>query len=118
MSLDVDLRSVHRCEACGHEQDSRHELFSSNITHNLKEMAREAGVFEHLWFPENIGITRARELVDPLTTAVALMSADPARFKKHDTPNGWGLYKNFLPWIERLLAACIQHPDAFVHVDR
>lgn len=107
MSLDVMLKKVMPTE-----------VYSAKITHNLGAMAREAGIYECLWRPEEIGITKAEQLIEPLRAGLALMKADPARFEAHNAPNGWGLYKHFLPWIERYLAACEEHPDADVSVWR
>jgi hypothetical protein len=75
-------------------------VYSSNMTHNLNVMAKEAGIYEHLWRPEEIGITKAAQLIEPLRAGVALMKSDPARFEKHNSPNGWGLYKHFVPFVE------------------
>lgn len=93
-------------------------VHQGNITHNLGPMAREAGIYQHCWRPEEIGITHARQLIEPLRAAVAAMRADPARFERHDSPNGWGRYVHFLPWLERYLAACEEYPDAEVSVCR
>lgn len=90
------------------------EVYWANITHNLGAMAAEGGLYEMLWHPEEAGITSARQLTEPIQKAVAAMKADPARFKKHNAPNGWGLYEHWLPWLERLLAACQEYPDATV----
>ncbi len=90
------------------------EVYWANITHNLGAMAAEGGLYEMLWHPEGAGITSARQLIEPIQKAVAAMKADPARFKKHNAPNGWGLYEHWLPWLERLLAACQEYPDATV----
>jgi hypothetical protein len=35
------------------------KLFSLNITYNLNKMAKEVGLYEVLWRPEEIGITTA-----------------------------------------------------------
>lgn len=72
----------------------------------------------HLWRPEEIGITKAAELIDPLRDGLAKMKADPERFEAHNAPNGWGLYKHFVPWIEKYLAACEEYPDAQVRAWR
>lgn len=114
MSLDVYLTSP-KCPTCGHSET---EYFSANITHNLGAMAREAGIYEACWRPEEIGITHATQLIEPLRSGIAQMKADPARFEKHNSPNGWVLYKNFLPWLERYLEACEANPDADVSVSR
>jgi hypothetical protein len=94
------------------------EVYSANITHNLGRMAAEAGIYEACWRPEEIGITHARQLIEPLRSGIALMRADPPRFEKHNAPNGWGLYEHFVPWLERYLVACEQYPDAEVSVWR
>lgn len=40
------------------------------------------------------------------------------RFRAYDSPNGWGTYDNFVPWLEKYLAACEEYPDAEVRVSR
>ena len=89
-------------------------VYDANITHNLVEMAVEAGIYEACWRPEEIGITKAFQLIEPLRNGIAQMKADPARFEKLNSHNGWGLYENFLPWLEDYLAACEANPDAEV----
>mgnify|MGYP001583979897 CR=1 FL=1 len=93
-------------------------VFDANITHNLGYMAGEAGIYKHLWRPEEIGITKASQLIESLREGIALMKADPSRFEKYNAQNGWGLYEHFVPWLERYLAACEKWPDADVSVFR
>lgn len=112
MSLDVYL-SRRPCPHCGRGSET---VFSSNITHNLGAMAEEAGIYKHCWRPEEIGITKASELIEPLTKAIADMKADPERFKKYNAKNGWGLYEHFLPWLEQYLEACKDNPETEVSV--
>ena len=125
MSLDVDLvgETVEVpccCDRCGHEHAIKQEerLFSSNITHNLGAMAKEAGIYQHLWRPEEIGITKARQLIEPLRAGIALMKSDRERFEKRNAANGWGTYRNFVPFVDGYLAACEDHPDTNVRVSR
>ena len=108
MSLDVYLECPH-CEQA---------FYDANITHNLNEMAGAAGIYQHLWRPDEIGVTKAKHLLDPLTRGLALLKSDPAKFKKFDAPNGWGIYEHFVPFVEKYLAACREHPDAAVSVSR
>lgn len=96
----------------------RQVCFEANITHNLNKMAREAGIYELLWRPEEVGITKAEQLIQPLKEGVERMKADPERFKAFNSPNGWGLYENFVPWIERVILACQEDPDCDVEVSR
>jgi len=107
MSLDVNLTAVRKTS-----------VYSSNITHNLGKMAAAAGIYEELWRPEELGVSLAGELIQPLTDGLARLKADPEHFKKFDSPNGWGLYKHFVPFVEQYLEACKENPDATIHVDR
>ena len=107
MSLDVRLTAVRLTE-----------VYWANITHNLCPMAKEAGIYKHLWRPEELGITKAKQLILPLTKGLAKMKKNPAKFEALNAPNGWGTYANFVPWIERYLAACKENPDAEVEASR
>ena len=97
--------------------DKDHEAVHwQNITHNLGNMAGRAGIYEVLWHPEVANIKNAGCLIEPLVAAIADMRRQPDYYKQFNASNGWGLYKHFLPWLEKLLAACIKHPNAKVEV--
>lgn len=113
MSLDVELY----CEPCPHCGEVK-EGFRANITHNLSPMAREAGIYKAVWRPEEIGIEYASQLISTLSAGISKMRANPSKFRALDSPNGWGLYDNFVPWLERYLQACMDHPNAKVETDR
>jgi hypothetical protein len=108
MSLDVTLS----CEHCGSS------LFDANITHNLGGMALDAGIYEPLWRPEEIGVKRAHKLIEPLRAGLALLRSDPERFERLEPENKWGTYADFVPWVEEYLAACERYPLAEVSVSR
>jgi hypothetical protein len=93
-------------------------VYDRNITHNLNAMASEAGIYECCWRPDEVGITRAKQLIKPLQDGLALLKSDPERFKKFDATNGWGTYDHFVPWVEKYLEACEQYPEAEVRVSR
>jgi len=107
MSLDVCLEKLQPTT-----------VYSSNITHNLGAMAKEADIYEALWRPEEIGITTAAQLIEPLTNGLELLKSNPKRFEKFNAENGWGLYKHFVPFVEEYLAACKENPDATVRTSR
>jgi hypothetical protein len=94
------------------------EVFEANITHNLGRMADEAGIYEALWGPQEIGITKAAQLIEPLRAGLHRMVDESDRFRGFDAENGWGTYDDFLPWIVRYLAACQNYPEADVKVSR
>jgi hypothetical protein len=107
MSLDVSL--------VDHKGDVVHW---QNITHNLGRMATEAGLYDALWHPETVAIVHAIELHKHLFDGVVKMIADPATFKQYDSPNGWGTYVTFIPWLLELMEACQKYPSAVVQVSR
>ncbi len=94
------------------------EVFSANVTHNLNKMAVAAGIYECVWRPDEIEITKAGQIIEPLKLALADMTTRPSHYKTFDSPNGWGLYRHFLPWLAEYLEACIAHPEAIIHISR
>lgn len=107
MSLDIYLED-------DFSEPVRPEIYWANITHNLGAMARAAGIYEILWHPPTGTI--ARELIEPLRTAIERMEENPLAFSVFDSPNGWGTYKNFVPWLRNLLCACEENPTATIRV--
>lgn len=107
MSLDISL-TVERPT----------DVYSGNITHNLNGMAEEAGIYSHLWRPEEIGVTHAAQLIKPLKAGLKALEADPARFKKLNPPNGWGTYETLVKFVRNYLDACVENPDAEIRVSR
>ena len=93
-------------------------VFDANITHNLNKMADEAGIYEACWRPEEIGATKASDIIPILEKGFEDMKARPEHFKQFDSENGWGLYIHFLPWVEKYLEACKTYPEAEISVSR
>lgn len=124
MSLDVYLTGPEfdkPCECdCGHKHTHRtsEKLYRANITHNLGKMAIEAGIYEYCWRPGEVGVTKAKQLIEPLLDGIELMESDPKRFKEFDPSNGWGTYDNFIPWLRNYLEACQRYPDSNVNACR
>lgn len=107
MSLDVSLIATVPTE-----------VYTANITHNLTNMAEAAGIYKHLWRPEELGITMAHELITPLTEGLARLTAEPERFEKLNPENGWGDYESLVRFVRRYLAACVENPNATIEVSR
>ena len=103
MSLDITLYAVRRTA-----------VYDANITHNLNKMASEAGIYKELWRPEEVGITKAGQLIKPLQEGLALLKSDPERFKHLNPENGWGSYEGLVEFVEKYLEACVESPDAEV----
>lgn len=107
MSLDVYLMQVREVD-----------VYSANVTHNLNRMAEEAGLYKPLWRPEEVGVVFAMDLIPYLESGIRQMKKDPPRFQRFNPSNQWGSYEAFVPWLEQLLAACKENPDAKIRVSR
>jgi hypothetical protein len=107
MSLNIHLSA-----------DDGTEEYSGNITHNLAKMAKEAGIYECLWRPEEMGICLASQIIGPLEGGLCLLVANKARFEEFNAPNGWGLWENLVHFCACYLQACRDNPCASVSVSR
>lgn len=108
MGLTIDLRQQN-------SDGNISSVFENSITHNLRFMAIEAGIYNELWNPEKLQITTAKQLINPLSNAIRLLKTNPDRFQPFSPVNGWGDYNGFVTFIEQYLIACIVYPDATVH---
>ena len=105
MSLDFYLK----------ENDQ--EVFSRNITHNLGKMADLAGIYEVLWHPETkLGITKAKECIPFLQKGLVYLVSHRRDCEAFNSPNGWGMYEHFVPFVVAVLTACCDYPEAEVQV--
>lgn len=107
MSLDITLTEVKPCE-----------VYSTNITHNCGKMAKMLGIYQHLWRPKELNITYARQLIFPLEAAIENLTFDKARYREYEEPNKWGTVEHFINFLEDLLEACKEHPNATISVWR
>jgi hypothetical protein len=93
-------------------------VYHDNITHNLGGMAMAAGIYKHLWRPDEIEVTKARELIEPLARGLDALRIDPGHFKALNPPNGWGNYDGLVRFVSAYLDACKRYPEATVSVSR
>lgn len=121
MSLDFDL-------ICPHCHQS---FFSRNITHNLHGMADACGIYGCLWHPDDRKYLKddsatldypvyekASQLIPLLEEGLNKLKSNPEFYKSFEAPNGWGKYEHFVEFVEAVLQACKQHPDAKPDADR
>lgn len=121
MSLDVCLRASHGHRepvTVSYESNETDVLYSANITHNLAAMAGAAGIYQHLWRPDEIGASTARDLIEPLRDGLLRLEHSPELFRRLSPENGWGTYDGLVEFVRAYLAACEAHPDARVEVSR
>jgi hypothetical protein len=98
--------------------ENPNEVFSSNITHNLNKMADAAGIYQPLWRPDEIGITKAHQLIGILAVGLTTLLGFPDKFKKFNPENGWGDYQGLVGFVTDYLNACQKWPNADVRVWR
>lgn len=101
-----------------HDEPPEDEVYWGNITHNLNRMADEAGIYDHLWRPDWIGVRKAGQLIVPLREGLERLRANPERFRKLNPENGWGTYEGLVVFVAEYLVACSANPDAEVFVSR
>lgn len=94
------------------------EVFTANITHNLNKMAKAAGIYEPLWRPEEVGISRAKQLIMPLTRGLAELKRRKEFYMLLAPSNGWGSYEGLIVFVQRYLEACKEYPTADIVISR
>ena len=140
MSLDVSLyqQKEKRCPHCNELIKTKEKrVYSSNITHNLGKMADNAGLYEALWRPymmcdgyiksddydkeyefESKQVILAKMLIEKVEKGLKQLKSNPEYYKTFDSPNGWGIYEHFVPFVENYLNALKEYPNARVEVSR
>lgn len=142
MSLDISFydKKIIKCPHCGEEITTKGDYYESyNITHNLTEMAMEAGIYTALWEPyklyyeegyfddksdeeedevERTTIIKAKDLIPLLNDGLQKLLNNPDYYKQFNAPNGWGVYEHFVVFVEKVSSYCKDHPDFIVEVSR
>jgi len=106
------------CYSCMHEHEEQELLYDANITHNLTAMADKAGIYKALWRPEEIDAKYAKDIIDIVEKGLEDLKSRPEYFKQFNSPNGWGMYKNFVPFVSDYLDALKQYPDSEIYISR
>ena len=108
MSLDVYLE----------DEIDGEELYWRNITHNLNKMAQTADVYEALWRPEEINVTTAQQLIEPLARGIAFLAINRSLCEQDNPSNGWGDWESLYDFCCSYLKACSKYPLSTVRVSR
>jgi hypothetical protein len=106
MSLDVYLRI------------NEEEVYSANITHNLAPMAEACGLYKLLWRPDELNILTAEQLAPLVWEGFKCLLQNREELEKLDSPNGWGVYDDFVRFVSGYTRALWQYPTAQVEVSR
>lgn len=100
------------------EQRETDYVYSRNITHNLNKMADEAGIYSHLWRPDEIDVNDASQLIEPLEKGLEILKSNPSKFKQFNPSSGWGTYEGLVDFVDDYLNACKKYPHARIEVSR
>ncbi len=46
------------------------------------------------------------------------MVMNKEEYEKLNSPNGWGLYENAVPWLIELIQKCKDYPDSVIEISR
>ena len=93
--------------------DGEITVFSAKISHHLADMADSVGIWEVIWNPIH---EQAMDAIEPLTLGVNELKRHPEKYRRYDSPNGWGTYDSFVPWLDEVIEACKEHPMAMIKV--
>jgi len=129
---DVDFNELRRMieELYDKQRDIREELenleddyeearlASHNVTHNMNKMAEAVGLYQVLWSPEEIGITTASQMIEPIEKGIRELMSNPDKYKAYNPPNGWGNYDIFVSFCRSVLSTCKENPDAIIDVSK
>jgi hypothetical protein len=96
------------------DDDETTEVYTANITHNLSKMATVAGLYEALWEPNLINVSKAHQLIVPLSAGLVELMSNPEKYKVYNPKNGWGDYDGLIEFMKDYLTACIKYPEATV----
>lgn len=140
MSLSVTLYTKYHISYDGGKtlEEKEEENYWANITHNLGTMAEAAGIYEALWRPHKLKVgydisendytaecefeennpSQAKEIIEVLEKGLKKLKRSPTKYEKFNSSNGWGLYKHFVPFVEKYLNACKENPNAIISVSR
>lgn len=101
MSLDISLI------------ENEEAVFDANITNNLTKMAFEANLYQALF---HSGGKKAIEIISQLYKGLEQLKSNPEYYKKFNPENGWGTYDDFVPFVEKVLKACLDYPFAKIEI--
>jgi hypothetical protein len=99
------------------------EVFSINITHNLNTMADKAGIYYALWRPDERKwyqrkYKKGKDIIPILQKGLTQLIAQPTYFQQFDPLNKWGDYYGLVAFVQNVLKACKEYPNARIVVSR
>ena len=63
------------------------------------------------------GYKAAEDIIPALREGLARLKGSPDKYRQYNSSNGWGTYKNFVPFVAKVLDACEKYPKAIIEVN-
>ena len=116
----IALLNEHGMTKFTDEIEARHEcgdvrVYEGSISSFFTEMAGAAGVYRQVWRPEELGIEKASQLIEPLRAGIYRMEDSQKKFRSLNGTEKWETSDRFRQFLSEYLRACEQHPDADVY---
>lgn len=91
-------------------------LKSLNIGNDFSPLAKKAGIYTHIWKPEELEIANAKDLIEPLSEGLKKLKENPMEYTKLGLEGGFVPWRGFVIFVEEYLKACVEWPKAKIEV--
>ena len=91
-------------------------LYSDSVTHNLRGMAKEAGLYASLWSPLESGYTTAIEIIPIIEEGLTNLKAHPNYYRLFEFDSLSCKYEDFVNFVESYLVALREFPEAKIEI--
>ena len=95
-----------------------HAITSMGDKITSKLLAKEAGIYEALWRPEEVDCEKAEDIIDVLEEGVRRLKNRPDYYKTLNPSNGWGSYEGLVEFVEDYVYACKENPSSTILISR
>lgn len=111
MSLDISLYATDK-------DNNEIELWETNITNNLVDMAKSSDLYDVMWRPHENGIDTAKSAIPHIAKGIKYLSNNIDVMRELNPENGWGSYENLLNIATDYYTKCKLYPSARIEVSR
>ena len=71
-------------------------VYEAGLSSCLIDMAKAAWLYNAIWKPDEIGIVKARQMVEPLKAGLNELISRPKKYRLFNAANEWGTYEHFV----------------------
>lgn len=95
--------------------DIRVGSYDGNITSNASRIFNEAFNTNGYW-TDLLNGNSSSDVVPIVKQALINLCEKPSHYKQFDSPNGWGIWRDFLPFLAELHEGMINNPNDIIEV--